>query len=444
MSNPRYKVGLAVSGGADSVALLVLMSELRKEHGFDAVALHFDHGIRRDSADDADFVRRLAGRFGLPFHSARVKVVRKKGESIDLTLDNIAIYERPIKVYEGNDLQVKGGKIYINGEEAQSYRFAQDVKSQLGQKLGADFSDVRIHTGAVAASKADSIGAKAYTQGRDVYLGSGGYDATTAAHELVHTVQQGVVAGTGVTEAVPVGTVQMKPWGIFSKIKNFFSGKSKKNPNMLKKGAFNDRFNDMDNETKLDELTKLGSYLSARRELNTDKDDDFADYNNTYLSVLQQASADKDFRDLMYQRASASGDQLYKDTMDYNATNYTDEIFHGSNKDVENFKNKRVGDVAYSQNATNFKALSKMLDDGRDHALNGNQRHDLTMQGSSVTDPRADARRNVYRGRDALNGLYLDNIKGNADQLREKNNAIVAGYQLPGGPPQTGKRKRRK
>ena len=320
----------------------------------------------------------------------------------------------------------------------------EDVKSQLGQKLGADFSDVRIHTGAAAASKADSIGAKAYTQGRDVYLGSGGYDATTTAHELVHTVQQGVVAGTGVTEAVPVGTVQMKPWGIFSKIKNFFSGKSKKNPNMLKKGAFNDRFNDMDNETKLDELTKLGSYLSARRELNTDEDDDFADYNNTYLSVLQQASADKDFRDLMYQRASASGDQLYKDTMDYNATNYTDEIFHGSNKDVENFKNKRVGDVAYSQNATNFKALSKMLDDGRDHALNGNQRHDLTMQGSSVTDPRADARRNVYRGRDALNGLYLDNIKGNAAQLREKNNAIVAGYQLPGGPPQTGKRKRRK
>jgi tRNA(Ile)-lysidine synthase TilS/MesJ len=44
------------------------MSELRKEHGFDAVVLHFDHGIRKDSADDAEFVRRLAGRFGLPFH----------------------------------------------------------------------------------------------------------------------------------------------------------------------------------------------------------------------------------------------------------------------------------------------------------------------------------------------------------------------------------------
>lgn len=73
-----------MSGGADSVALLVLMSQLRKEHGFDAVVLHFDHGIRKDSADDAGFVRRLAGRFGLPFHSARVEVVRKKGESIEM------------------------------------------------------------------------------------------------------------------------------------------------------------------------------------------------------------------------------------------------------------------------------------------------------------------------------------------------------------------------
>ena len=78
------KVGLAVSGGADSVALLVLMAELAGAHGFEPVVLHFDHGIRKDSADDAVFVRRLAGRFGLPFHTARVKVERRKGESIEM------------------------------------------------------------------------------------------------------------------------------------------------------------------------------------------------------------------------------------------------------------------------------------------------------------------------------------------------------------------------
>ena len=75
------------------------MSELRKEHGFEAVVLHFDHGIRKDSADDAEFVRRLAGRFGLPFHSARVKVVRKKGESIEMAArrERLAFFAESMK-----------------------------------------------------------------------------------------------------------------------------------------------------------------------------------------------------------------------------------------------------------------------------------------------------------------------------------------------------------
>ena len=52
--------------------------------------------------------------------------IPKKGESIDLTLDNIAIYERPIKVYEANDLQIRDGKIFINGQETKSYTFKMD------------------------------------------------------------------------------------------------------------------------------------------------------------------------------------------------------------------------------------------------------------------------------------------------------------------------------
>ena len=52
--------------------------------------------------------------------------IPKKGESIKLTMDNIAIYERPIKVYEGNDLVVKNGQIYINGKLADSYTFKLD------------------------------------------------------------------------------------------------------------------------------------------------------------------------------------------------------------------------------------------------------------------------------------------------------------------------------
>ena len=52
--------------------------------------------------------------------------IPKKGATLKLTMSNIAIYERPIRVYEGNDLQVKNGKIYINGKEAKYYTFKMD------------------------------------------------------------------------------------------------------------------------------------------------------------------------------------------------------------------------------------------------------------------------------------------------------------------------------
>ena len=58
--------------------------------------------------------------------------IPKKGESIDLTLDNIAIYERPIRTYEGNNLIVKDGKIFINGEVATKYTFKMDYYWMMG------------------------------------------------------------------------------------------------------------------------------------------------------------------------------------------------------------------------------------------------------------------------------------------------------------------------
>ena len=47
--------------------------------------------------------------------------IPKKGVSIPLNLDNLPIYERLITVYEGNQLEVKGEKIIINGKEADSF-----------------------------------------------------------------------------------------------------------------------------------------------------------------------------------------------------------------------------------------------------------------------------------------------------------------------------------
>lgn len=64
------RVGVAVSGGADSVALVRLLLELRGELGVVFSVLHFHHGIRGAEADaDQQFVAELAAAHNLEFHA---------------------------------------------------------------------------------------------------------------------------------------------------------------------------------------------------------------------------------------------------------------------------------------------------------------------------------------------------------------------------------------
>lgn len=65
------RVGVAVSGGADSTALLRLLDAVRGEWGIALVVLHFDHALRSESAEDARFVETLAHSRGLEFISER-------------------------------------------------------------------------------------------------------------------------------------------------------------------------------------------------------------------------------------------------------------------------------------------------------------------------------------------------------------------------------------
>ncbi|MFJ6810083.1 DUF4157 domain-containing protein [Streptomyces anulatus] len=72
------------------------------------------------------------------------------------------------------------------------------TRTDMEARLGADFSDVRIHNDAAAKASAAEIGARAYTSGSHVVIGDGGADKHTLAHELTHVIQQrqGPVAGT--------------------------------------------------------------------------------------------------------------------------------------------------------------------------------------------------------------------------------------------------------
>ena len=57
---------VAVSGGADSLALLYALYWLRKEHALKLTIAHLDHGIRADTGEDLKVVRRAAEDLGLP------------------------------------------------------------------------------------------------------------------------------------------------------------------------------------------------------------------------------------------------------------------------------------------------------------------------------------------------------------------------------------------
>jgi tRNA(Ile)-lysidine synthase len=72
------RVGVAVSGGADSVALLLMMMELRKRLGVVLSVVHFNHKLRgRASEADEQFVAKLAARHRLTLHNGQGDVTTK-------------------------------------------------------------------------------------------------------------------------------------------------------------------------------------------------------------------------------------------------------------------------------------------------------------------------------------------------------------------------------
>lgn len=78
---------IGLSGGADSVALLRLLTRLAPKHGWNIRAAHFNHGIRGVGAEEDElFCRNLCEEMGVPFHSETADVpaaARERGLSIE-------------------------------------------------------------------------------------------------------------------------------------------------------------------------------------------------------------------------------------------------------------------------------------------------------------------------------------------------------------------------
>ncbi len=73
---------VACSGGADSSTLLDALAYLGKSRQIRVEVAHVDHGLRPESAGEADLVRVLSQERGVPFHQLSVGVVAGKGDSV--------------------------------------------------------------------------------------------------------------------------------------------------------------------------------------------------------------------------------------------------------------------------------------------------------------------------------------------------------------------------
>ena len=82
----------------------------------------------------------------------------------------------------------------VQSERSSGQPLDSTIRRAAEEKLGHDLSPVRIHTGETAATLNSQMGAKAFTSGRDIFLGENASpsDSGLMMHELTHTVQQGM------------------------------------------------------------------------------------------------------------------------------------------------------------------------------------------------------------------------------------------------------------
>ena len=128
--NKQYYYTVAnLRTGVESVPTLIRDSELERYADTTRYVLSKQAGIMGESLiphlRTGDTSRWSLDNFGPVW-------VPKAGESIELNDYTMALYGRCIALYEGNDVQLRDGEVYINGEQAESYTFRQDYYFMMG------------------------------------------------------------------------------------------------------------------------------------------------------------------------------------------------------------------------------------------------------------------------------------------------------------------------
>jgi hypothetical protein len=112
---------------------------------------------------------------------------------------------------DGFDLDVQRSPVH-QALSSPGRPLGSEIRTEMEARLGADFSDVRVHTDATAHQAAESVQAHAFTSGSHIVFQRGRYETGShtgkkmLAHELTHVLQQrsGPVAGTDVGDGLRV------------------------------------------------------------------------------------------------------------------------------------------------------------------------------------------------------------------------------------------------
>jgi hypothetical protein len=141
-----------------------------------------------------------------------VEELQAKPSISDLQRTPLPLEVQRVGMPEGEELQAKsllqrreaiaGGEAStdldtaINSARGSGQPLDAGLQRSMGQAMGADFSRVKVHTDAQSDQLNQSIQAKAFTTGQDVFFRQGAYDPGSRggqeliAHELTHVVQQ--------------------------------------------------------------------------------------------------------------------------------------------------------------------------------------------------------------------------------------------------------------
>ncbi|MCW3070870.1 MAG: hypothetical protein JWO44_760 [Bacteroidetes bacterium] len=102
------------------------------------------------------------------------------------------------KKEEGSGMETSGSfDQQLQSTKGQGQKLDEGTQAKLEEHTDTDLSDVNIHTGSKAHELSESINAKAFAHGQDIYFKQGNYNPQSnegkelLAHEVAHTVQQG-------------------------------------------------------------------------------------------------------------------------------------------------------------------------------------------------------------------------------------------------------------